>query len=286
MSPWWLTPDGSAIRGANLTVEAGPWEWLWDEWDWDGWIKPQIDLAVDAGANCVRIIGDVVGVWRGTFTLATYRARWRQFIDYAASVGLNTYACGGDHHEPVAEAMTQEEIRDVLVGLAEEIDGDSNVIGFDVIQEWALWDPAGRAAAAAAVRAVCDRPLSFSLPIIDRANLLFYDYRAGIVDVADFLDLHIYYDAAPGDLNTVRTGLAMPFLIGEFGAPATDPAAQLARYDAIVALSADAAGQGAPIAGALVWSIVDGGVAGDFGMYSDAGVERTDLTSRFQQLPT
>ena len=38
------------IRGGNITVKpnGGSWGGLWSEWDWDNWIKPQVDRAVMA----------------------------------------------------------------------------------------------------------------------------------------------------------------------------------------------------------------------------------------------
>lgn len=49
---------GSKIRGGNIVLKRGyQWSSLWSEWDWENWIKPQIDRAVALHLNSVRIIG-------------------------------------------------------------------------------------------------------------------------------------------------------------------------------------------------------------------------------------
>ena len=49
---------GSKIRGGNIVLKRGyQWSCLWSEWDWENWIKPQIDRAVALRLNSVRIIG-------------------------------------------------------------------------------------------------------------------------------------------------------------------------------------------------------------------------------------
>jgi hypothetical protein len=48
---------GSKIRGSNITTKPGyNWNHLWSEWDWDNWIRPQVDRAVALGLNTVRFI--------------------------------------------------------------------------------------------------------------------------------------------------------------------------------------------------------------------------------------
>ncbi|XTP37073.1 glycosyl hydrolase [Mycobacterium sp. TJFP1] len=48
----------SKILGGNITVKPGhDWRHIWSEWDWDNWVKPQIDRAVKLGLRAVRFIG-------------------------------------------------------------------------------------------------------------------------------------------------------------------------------------------------------------------------------------
>src|ERR1051326_3176441 len=84
------------VRGANLTTKPGyplP-SAMWVAWDWNGWIRPQLDCAVALGCNAVRLMGDTAMVMKGTLSQATYNARWRQFVAYCASQGLAVYYTG------------------------------------------------------------------------------------------------------------------------------------------------------------------------------------------------
>ena len=65
--------DGK-VKGVSLTSKPGrPLESAyWIEWDWTGWIRPQIDCAIALGANSARLIGDVAMVIGGAITQATY----------------------------------------------------------------------------------------------------------------------------------------------------------------------------------------------------------------------
>lgn len=85
------------IRGGNITVKPGyDWKFLFAEWDWDNWIKPQIDRAVLLGMNTVRLIGDpgvVTGsaappVWAAWQSLHTYTS---SDLDRLKSNGGNAY---------------------------------------------------------------------------------------------------------------------------------------------------------------------------------------------------
>jgi hypothetical protein len=47
----------SKVRGANVVTKPGfNWNHLWSEWDWNNWIRPQIDRAAALGLNAVRFI--------------------------------------------------------------------------------------------------------------------------------------------------------------------------------------------------------------------------------------
>jgi hypothetical protein len=76
--------------GANLTTKPGQPSLgdLWSNWDWAGWIRPQIDYAMSIGAFVIRLIGDVTVVNSGAITQATYNARWRQFAAYCNANGI------------------------------------------------------------------------------------------------------------------------------------------------------------------------------------------------------
>lgn len=277
------------LRGANLTLKTTHTGYadLFAEWDWAGWIKFQVDLAVSAGCNCVRLIGDVAGVYAGTFSAATYRSRWRQLIDYCASLGVYVYVAGGGVSQ--FGSMTQADIIAVLVELAAELDGDSTVVAFDVIQEsGASWALTNAHAVSEAVRAVCDRPISYSIGATAKASVASVTNRNALAPWVDFFDYHLYFQCDARTLlgNYWRT-CSTPLMVGEFGSPNTSgQTVQEAFYDGIVATVGADPGGGRRLAGALAWSIVDGGVTGNYGLFSDAGTERTWLTSRLASLPT
>jgi hypothetical protein len=279
------------LRGANLTIKSthtAGYEDLFNEWDWTGWIKFQIDLAASAGCNTVRLIGDVAGVDAGTFTAATYRSRWRQLIDYCASLGMYVYVVGGGVSQ--FGTMTQADIIAVLVELAAELDGDPTVVAFDVIQEsgW-TWALTNANEVSAAVRAVCDRPLTYSFPVTDKTTLASQVYRDALRPHVDYFDYHIYLDDVTSTtlLGNYWSRESAPLIVGEFGSPLSDgQSVQEAVYDNMLdAVSADP-GDGRRVGGSLAWSIVDGAVAGQYGLFTDAGVERTYLTDRLALFPT
>src|SRR2546429_3540278 len=58
------------VKGVSLTSKPGrPLESAyWSEWDWNGWIRPQIDCAIALGANTARLVGDVAMVTSGALS--------------------------------------------------------------------------------------------------------------------------------------------------------------------------------------------------------------------------
>lgn len=84
------------IKGVNLTSEpSGPSQRAYrTEWNWLGWIRPQIDCAMALGANAIRIIGDVAMVLNGAMTRATYNARLQQLMVHCVENHLMFYYTG------------------------------------------------------------------------------------------------------------------------------------------------------------------------------------------------
>src|ERR1700692_4070008 len=58
------------VKGVSPTSKPGrPLESAaWSEWDWTGWIRPQIDCAIALGANTARLVGDVAMVASGALS--------------------------------------------------------------------------------------------------------------------------------------------------------------------------------------------------------------------------
>jgi hypothetical protein len=282
--------SGVTLRGANLTIRSThtqAWLSLFDEWDWTGWVKYQIDLAASAGCNCIRLIGDVAGVHMGTFSAATYRTRWAQLIDYCDSIGMYVYVAGGgqSQFDIPSPSMTQADIIAVLVELGAELDGRSNVVAFDIIQETgSSWALTNAKAVTEAVRAVCDRPVTYSFPLISKPTLASINFRNTLRPYVDFFDYHVYMDFdATTLLGNYWANESAPLVVGEFGSAGTQ-AEQEARYDGVLAAVTADAGDSRRVAGSLAWSVVDGGT-GTYGLFSDAGVERAHLTDRLALFP-
>src|SRR6266566_894356 len=84
------------VKGVNLTFKPGaPLERAyWIEWDWSGWIRPQVDCAIALGANAIRILGDVAMVLSGGMPQATYNARLQQLMAYCVENHLALYYTG------------------------------------------------------------------------------------------------------------------------------------------------------------------------------------------------
>lgn len=139
------------IKGGNIAPKAGggAWKGLFAQWDWDNWIKPQVDRALALGLNAVRLIGDPSCIFvdpnygSGTIpkiTQATYDARWAQLAQYCQDLGLYLYPCLiskwnvldvygiGGNYQDVSITNSVKTTAGILAGY-------SNVIGFDLFQE-------------------------------------------------------------------------------------------------------------------------------------------------------
>jgi len=284
-----MLPDRQLVKGANVVVFQEGWDLFWANWAWDTKIKWQIDYAKSAGANTIRVIGDVFAITRySLMTITEYRARWRQLIDYCASLDMYVYACGGgipDTNYNTA-AVTQ-----VLVELGKEINGDERVIGYDVMQESYSFAITEMDALIPAIRAVCDRKLTFSLPIGASWDVDSAYARNQLRPNVDFYDFHIYYDVSVSDVTAYWDieGESKPLLFGEFGA-ALDlgQAAQEARYAAVKSVVAAVRPDGRHCAGGLTWAITDQDTTSDgvrWGMWTDAKAPRQYLIDAFRSFP-
>lgn len=286
-----LVPEGTRIRGSNVTVEPGSdgWPDLFLNWDWEGWIKPQIDRLVTVGGNLIRLISAAGAVVQPAFGLdrETHHARWTQFLDYCESLGIYVYPCGGG----VMGVNTLVSTDDEIAALAAHVVQWPNVVAFDVWNEGEGATQAQLQAAGALVRAAAPGlPITYSVNgITSSAQIAAAVASAPFLaaaDDADFIDMHIYYDVAAADFNAVVAAApSLPILIGEFGIGQDAlTAARSARYDAVRKTL------GRPdLLGAISWALADQALgatpAEQFGMFSNAGVERTDVTDYFRTYP-
>lgn len=135
------------IHGFNMTSKPNfPLEAnYWVEWDFVGWIVPQILLAMSLGANCLRLIGDVAMVQNGLITQATYNARTQQLIGFCVANGLAVYLTGcatygTDGTDNGTTAMTDAQIAAIIISnVAAVTSGNTDyrkwIPGLDVVQE-------------------------------------------------------------------------------------------------------------------------------------------------------
>ena len=88
-----LTPKRSNFTTMRTWIEA--FTYMFQEWDWDNWIKPSLDNIASIGCNVVSVMGSLSGAYGGIYTQATYNARWQQLADYCAEKGMMLYYRGG-----------------------------------------------------------------------------------------------------------------------------------------------------------------------------------------------
>lgn len=300
-SPARFLVPGVILKGGNIApkpshvASAAPYRTLFAEWDWAGWIKPQVDAVHAAGGNAIRLIGDLQGVNDGTFTQAYYDSRWDQLATYLAGLGMYLYPAAGGVSQVAAGGLTPAQIGSTVAAMAGAIDAHANVIGIDVLQESVRQQIAGSYALSypaeitGPVRAVTSLPLTFSnAAALGGSRFAFPLWRQVLRPYVDFWDVHIYSHPGPSMLLDAfwGQGETKPIIIGEYGSAAVDGATvQDRRYDAVAALAANRV-YGLHPAGVFQWAIFDQGASTDaWGMFDTDGTPRAHLVSRFQQLP-
>jgi hypothetical protein len=209
--------------GANLTSKPGhPLESdYWAEWDWTGWMRPQIDYAMSLGASIIRLIGDVTVVNSGTITQGTYNARWQQLAAYCAANGIMLYytGCatyGTDGSDNGTSALSAATIAGIINSSIIAITSGANdytawIIGADLIQEAnALNDVTKVGAVYGLVKPNVPAQIGCTFSTSDPTNT---SWTASIIASCDYLDLHQYpqvlgigNEQTPTDItNGVRT---------------------------------------------------------------------------------
>ena len=85
---------GMKLRGGNITVKPG-WNWrhTWAEWDWDNWIRPQVDRAHATGLNAIRFISGVRTVNDTLVSWTAWAASTAYTADTVATKGGKAYQC-------------------------------------------------------------------------------------------------------------------------------------------------------------------------------------------------
>lgn len=224
-------PDTRKIFGANIVpkqadISGGQaWGNMILSWDWDGWIKPQIDLIAgnNVGGNCIRIIGEVFGIATGLYTEAFYLARHRQLADYCAAVGVHLYACCSGKGTPPQVTISNDGAVNLMMGYLRMMQEYPNVIGVDVVQESnvvAKPTDANLIDILARLRAAgVTLPLTASTGEINVASAATAPWIYAMGQYFDFIDVHNYtYPVTMQRFDGLRTAFPdKDILVGEYG---------------------------------------------------------------------
>jgi len=288
-------PNGVKLRGANLVVKPshpltnsgftnqGAWARYYEEWDWTGWIKPQIDRAIYEGMNGIRQIGDVFGLKLGYYSEATYLAHWAQLIEYCAANNLYVYATGGS--ELHFGGASYAEVAAYIAAYASFVNQYPNVIALDVLQE--IPDAtSGRIANLKIVRDACkaanpNLPMTFSMAAVNGFNAV--ATVQALDPIVDFFDGHGYSTVTELSLNNIpgsgyyTSTHPKPLMIGEFGASQSQSSGQRVAH---AKSFRDWFASHPSVIGCLYWALADQDVAGapanTWGLFTNA---RTTLNN-------
>lgn len=308
-------PSNVRLRGGNIMCSATPLgqEWatfgptsiaaMWKAWDWEGWIAPQINDLVSVGGNAVRLWGEnqaVIGT-APVMTQDLYFKQWQQLLDYAASLNLYVYACGGKY--PTA---TQAQCVSHYRAWANLLADYPNVIGVDLINEvwgWPVSYGGDYASTVALVQSLSEvvreqgLPVGVSFPMAtgcsrwwnwDSASAVASTYPvAPLFEASDIIDIHVYTTTTAADLTATMAqpwAQGKPMIFGEtadLGDANTSPAAA-AWYENIGSLITSSS----DMVGAFTWSVYNESASDEVGLFSSPGVPVTNLTVPFQTWPT
>ncbi len=284
---------GIKIRGGNIVVkpDGASWGGLFSEWDWDDWIRPQIDRARLLGMNTVRLIGNpgIIFLPAGdnypAITLEQYIARWRQLAEYTESLGMMLYPALCEKWafwDGTKFDYTNPDRVGAVTAVAKALAAYPNVVGFDVFQEGSGKDDGLTVSNVldlySAIRSVAPNvPLttSSSSDGFDNADDFWADqssipYQAWTANGgSDFIDIHIYLENVDVARIAGLSGLGKPILVGEFGTPQSlTPAQQTGRI-----VSGRDLHNLPSVLGSIVWGLADQGAADTdkFGVWDNSG---------------
>lgn len=291
------------LKGSNITLKpgydsgvSGPLSYWRDliygeAWDWTDWIKWQVDLAIDAGCNAIRMMGAADGVAVGTYSRATYLGQVAQLADYCEANGLFFYPnIAANFGTPRNQAMVDEAVATAVL-----LDAYPNVVGIDIFNEWNAWmSYLGISTQPDRVIFKGDmveifnaiRSAGVTVPLTISANVgtdNFGGAASYFTEYVDFFDVHYYGDPPAAAYNSIAS-MNKPLVIGEFGAPmSVGEAARQSRYTSTkVVHDVTACG------GSFSWAITDQNTnANDkWGMFDIDGVRRADVAAIWDSFST
>jgi hypothetical protein len=280
-------PQATVVKGSNFHPKAAylsasdPWATLWSSWDWAGWIKKGVDLAVAQGANTVRLIGSIQGVADGTLTQSAYLANQAQLADYCRSIGVHYYACGGDFRH--LGTATPAFIRSFLLAQAQNLAPyGGTVLGFELINELNTgYSLLGFEAAQALVAQISQdiRNAGVTIPLatsdVGRSSN-FYPQAERLGDTAalipiapylDFFDAHLYAtDGTPADIAPYAAMTGRKLLVGEFGISRTGSGSTAGDRAAYYERQRQIQLSNPQILGSIQWAVIND----SYGLYDEA----------------
>lgn len=211
------------------------WEHMIQTWDWDNWIKPQIDLHAGnyIGCNALRMIGGCYGIAAGLYTQDFYDARWRQLADYCAQLGIYLYpSCTGKGTLNNSTVISNDGIANIFATSLLKLQAYSNIIGVDVVQEAnvnAAPSDANLIDILRRVRAAgVTLPLTCSSGEINVASAATAPWLYAMGQHFDFVDIHNYtYPITMQSFDGVLAAFPdKDILVGEWGRPQSIAEAQ------------------------------------------------------------
>lgn len=143
-------PDGLKLFGANIVPTAADvapasgqlaWVNMMLNWNWAGWVKPQIDylMGTGIGANCIRMIGAQDGIVTSAFSQNFHDDKILQVADYVTSQGGYYFACTGGTQSGLITAigagLQAEQLAEVQATTLKKVQRLPRIIGADLIQE-------------------------------------------------------------------------------------------------------------------------------------------------------
>lgn len=230
------TPDGSAQTESQFHAV----------WDWDNYIKPQIDLIKASGANAIKGWSGVVAAGNGTITRQTLIDHNRQFLDYCASIGLWCYYCLWDSDGPPAQT-TPDTVGHAVALTEQVLEGQTNVIGIDlgneIVSTWAYGPTDGLKHLATLhppIKAVTSIPLTVGL-LVGQTSDLTSSLTRQVMAYCDIVDWHPYWGSGnmtPADLTAWRASdLYKPWIVGECGSNSPTHSVVQSRWESLGVLA-------------------------------------------------
>lgn len=274
-----IGPKGGKLNGAWIVAnrnaaEVAPTgykhQYMWKYWDWEGWMRPNIDYIMgDLGCNVVATPADIWGIPMGAYSSAEYIARQVQVAEYVKSKGGYYYANGTSLAPPYATdylGMPAETFAGYLAPVLKSLDAVGNVIGCNVIDEGHIMDMFStvwyRAMMAGLKGAGVQMPLTCSVALDAGAGANPATWLANRIDSMDFLAIHFFvYPILQTALDTYLTTTTKDILIGSCGMDLnTTGSPFVSNLEGVYKL----AYSGNPrIKGILQWSIGDFGASGE-----------------------